>query len=93
MSVNANEDMLAGNAALVLLILMLILMLLKLNTGYSDTDDDLCIRIMSLYFKLCSMWHEQLKTVFILQKYLYDPLDLDFEIQRNSSANDTTIIC
>ena len=27
---------------------MLILMLLNLNTGYADTDADLCIRIMSL---------------------------------------------
>ena len=28
---------------------MLILMLLNLNTGYADTDADLCIRIMSLW--------------------------------------------
>ena len=41
---NANEEMLAGYAD----ILMLILMLLNLNTGYDDTDADLCIRIMSL---------------------------------------------
>ena len=33
---------------LMLVILMLILMLLNLNTGYADTDVDLCIRIMSL---------------------------------------------
>ena len=33
---------------LMLVILMLILMLLNLNTGYADTDADLCIRIMSL---------------------------------------------
>ena len=33
---------------LMLVILMLILMLLNLNTGYTDTDADLCIRIMSL---------------------------------------------
>ena len=33
---------------LMLAILMLILMLLNLNTGYADTDADLCIRIMSL---------------------------------------------
>ena len=34
---------------LAMLILMLvILMLLNLNTGYADTDADLCIRIMSL---------------------------------------------
>ena len=31
-----------------LVILMLILMLLNLNTGYADTDADLCIKIMSL---------------------------------------------
>ena len=31
-----------------LVVLMLILMLLNLNTGYADTDADLCIRIMSL---------------------------------------------
>ena len=33
---------------LMLVFLMLILMLLNLNTGYADTDADLCIRIMSL---------------------------------------------
>ena len=33
---------------LMLVILMLILMLPNLNTGYADTDADLCIRIMSL---------------------------------------------
>ena len=33
---------------LMLVILMLILMLLNLNTGYADTDADLCIRIISL---------------------------------------------
>ena len=33
---------------LMLDILMRILMLLNLNTGYADTDADLCIRIMSL---------------------------------------------
>ena len=33
---------------LMLVIMMLILMLLNLNTGYADTDADLCIRIMSL---------------------------------------------
>ena len=32
---------------LMLIILMLILMLLNLNTGYADTDADLCIRTMS----------------------------------------------
>ena len=30
------------------LLIMLILMLLDLNTGYADTDADLCIRIISL---------------------------------------------
>ena len=38
---------------LMLVILMLILMLLNLNTGYADTDADLCIRIMSLCCNLC----------------------------------------
>ena len=33
---------------LMLFILMLILVLLNLNTGYADTEADLCIRIMSL---------------------------------------------
>ena len=33
---------------LMLVILMLILMLINLNTGYADTDADLCIRIMPL---------------------------------------------
>ena len=33
---------------LMLVILMLILMLLNLNTGYADTDADLCIRVMYL---------------------------------------------
>ena len=33
---------------LMLVILMLILMLFNLNTGYADTDADLCIKIMSL---------------------------------------------
>ena len=36
MSMNANEEMLAGDAELV--ILMLILMLLNLNKDYADTD-------------------------------------------------------
>ena len=35
---------------LMLVILMLILMLLNLNTGYADTDADLCIKIMSLWY-------------------------------------------
>ena len=34
------------------LLAMLILMLLNLNTGYADTDADLCIRIMSLCCRL-----------------------------------------
>ena len=38
---------------LMLVILMLILMLLDLNTGYADTDADLCIRIMSLCCNVC----------------------------------------
>ena len=33
---------------MILVILMLIMMLLNLNTGYADTDADLCIRIMYL---------------------------------------------
>ena len=33
---------------LMLVILMLILMLPNLNTGYADTDADLCIRNMSV---------------------------------------------
>ena len=33
---------------LMLVILTLNLMVLNLNTGYADTDADLCIRIMSL---------------------------------------------
>ena len=45
---NANEEMLAM-LILMLVILMLILMLLNLNTGYAETNADLCIRIMSLY--------------------------------------------
>ena len=45
---NANEEMLASYAESMLVILMLILMLLNLNTGYADTDADLCIRSMSL---------------------------------------------
>ena len=36
---------------LMLVILMLIMMLINLNTGYADTDADLCIRIMSLCCK------------------------------------------
>ena len=43
---NSNEKCLLAIPMLV--ILMLILMLLNLNTGYADTDADLCIRIMSL---------------------------------------------
>ena len=51
-AMNANEAcdwMLMRKCLLAMLILMLfILMLLNLNTGYADTDADLCIRIMSL---------------------------------------------
>ena len=45
---NGNEECLLAMLILMLVILMLILMLLNLNTGYADTDADLCIRIMSL---------------------------------------------
>ena len=38
-----------------LVILMLILMLLNLNTGYADTDADLCIRIMSFCCSLSTL--------------------------------------
>ena len=48
---NANVKCLLGMLILMLVILMLILMLLNLNTGYADTDADLCIRIMSLCCK------------------------------------------
>ena len=40
---------------LMLVILMLILMLLSLNTGYADTDVDLCIRNMSSCCKTTSI--------------------------------------
>ena len=43
---NDNETMFAG--ILMLFVLMLIPTLLNLNTGYADTDADLCIRVMSL---------------------------------------------
>ena len=43
----ANEKCLLAMLILMLVILMLILVLLNLNTGYADTDADLCIRIMS----------------------------------------------
>ena len=61
MSLNANEEMLAGYAdpdasypdaapdAI----------LLNLNTGYADTDADLCIRIMSLCCTICLYMTEQ----------------------------------
>ena len=43
---------------LMLVILMLILMLLNLNTGYTDTDADLCIRSMSLCCIHCDVaWY------------------------------------
>ena len=48
MSMNANQEMIAGYADPDVVILMLILMLLILKTGYADTDADLCIKIMSL---------------------------------------------
>ena len=34
---------------LIIVILMLILMLRNLNTGYADTDANLCTRVVSLY--------------------------------------------
>ena len=40
---------------LMLVILTLILMLPNLNTGYADTDADLCIRIMSLCCIECAL--------------------------------------
>ena len=45
---NADEEMLAGYADPDASCPGADLMLLNLNTGYADTDADLCIRIMSL---------------------------------------------
>ena len=45
---NANEEMLPGNADTDAMLLMLILMLLDLNTGNADTEADVCIKFMSL---------------------------------------------
>ena len=50
---NANEECLL--AMPILMLVFLILMLLNLNTGYADTDADLCIRIMSLCCMVYSM--------------------------------------
>ena len=53
---------------LMLVILMLIRMLLNLNTGYADTDADLCIRIMYLivlYYQIqlgCITWKMGIKS-------------------------------
>ena len=47
-NMNVNEEILATMLMPMLVILTLILMLLNLNTGYADTDADLCIRIISL---------------------------------------------
>ena len=44
---NANEEMLAGNQILILVILRL----LNLNTGYADTHADFCVKIMSFCYK------------------------------------------
>ena len=43
---------------LMLVILMLILMLLNLNSGYADTDADLCIRITSLCCNILFFLHK-----------------------------------
>ena len=48
---NANEEMLAGYADPDASYPDAVLMLQNLNTGYADTDADLCIRIMSLCCK------------------------------------------
>ena len=47
---------------LMLVILMLILMLLYLNTGYADTDAELCNRIMSLCCSIISRTRRQVKS-------------------------------
>ena len=49
---------------LMLVILMLILMLFNLNTGYADTDADLCIRIMSLCF-ITILHYVMMKLLFV----------------------------
>ena len=49
MSLNANEEMLAGNADPDASYPDADPRLLNLNAGYADADTDLCIRIMSLY--------------------------------------------
>ena len=51
------------------LLAMLILMLLNLNTGYTDTDADLCIRIMSLcYIKDLAITVQKLLAKFKFSK-------------------------
>ena len=42
---NANEEFLLTMLILMLFILLLILMLLYFNTGYADTDADLCLKL------------------------------------------------
>ena len=72
---NANENcpcMLMRKCLLPMLILMLvILMLLNLNTGYADTDADLCIRIMSL---CCTYGVNQIK---MSSSYIHEQLVLE----------------
>ena len=59
--------MLIRKCLLAMLILMLvILMLLNLNTGYADTDADLCIRIMSL----CCIRH-RVKMHYLFKNLFY----------------------
>ena len=57
---------------LMLVILMLILMLLNLNTGYADTDADLCIKIMSFCCINClhlwSVWFDLSKVLHHISK-------------------------
>ena len=50
---------------LLLIVLMLIIMLLNLNTGYADTDADLCIRIMSLCCNEIAKIHLQNLNIFV----------------------------
>ena len=49
MSLNANEEMLAGNADADASYPDVDPRLLNINAGYADADTDLCIRIMFLY--------------------------------------------
>ena len=45
---NANDEMLSGNANADASYLDSILMLVNLNAGYADSDADLCIRICAV---------------------------------------------